>query len=48
MIDTGIYVAHHEFEGRATFGVNFAGDGIDDDGHGRKCSSYLYQEYLTS
>jgi subtilisin family serine protease len=36
VIDTGIYTVHPEFEGRATFVANFAGDGINDDlnGHG--------------
>ncbi|KAH7309985.1 subtilase [Rhexocercosporidium sp. MPI-PUGE-AT-0058] len=34
IIDTGIYTAHTEFEGRATFGANFAGDGQDTDGNG--------------
>jgi len=35
IIDTGVYVAHNEFTGRATFGANFAG-GVNDDcnGHG--------------
>ena len=34
VIDTGIYVAHPEFEGRATFLANFAGDGSNTDGNG--------------
>ncbi|KAH8700068.1 subtilisin-like protease [Phaeosphaeriaceae sp. PMI808] len=34
IIDTGIYTAHPEFEGRATFLSNFAGDGQNSDGHG--------------
>ena len=34
MIDTGIYVDHVEFGGRATFGANFAGDGQNTDGNG--------------
>ncbi|KAH7378127.1 subtilase [Cadophora sp. MPI-SDFR-AT-0126] len=34
VIDTGIYTAHTEFEGRATFGANFAGDGQNTDGNG--------------
>ncbi|KAI1393237.1 peptidase S8/S53 domain-containing protein [Hypoxylon trugodes] len=34
IIDTGIYVDHEEFEGRATFLQNFAGDGEDSDGNG--------------
>ncbi|KAH6715032.1 peptidase S8/S53 domain-containing protein, partial [Leptodontidium sp. MPI-SDFR-AT-0119] len=34
VIDTGIYTAHTEFEDRATFGANFAGDGQNTDGNG--------------
>lgn len=34
VIDTGIYTQHHQFGGRATFGANFAGDGMDTDGNG--------------
>ncbi|KAF2994394.1 subtilisin-like serine protease [Curvularia kusanoi] len=34
IIDTGIYTAHPDFEGRASFLANFAGDGTKDDGHG--------------
>jgi subtilisin family serine protease len=34
IIDTGIYTAHPDFEGRATFLANFAGDGSNNDGHG--------------
>lgn len=36
VVDTGINVDHLEFEGRASFGANFAGDGKDTDeaGHG--------------
>ncbi|KAL2072961.1 hypothetical protein VTL71DRAFT_10285 [Oculimacula yallundae] len=36
VLDTGIYTAHREFEGRATFGANFVGDGqnTDSNGHG--------------
>lgn len=34
VVDTGCKVSHVEFEGRATFLQNFAGDGIDDDGNG--------------
>jgi subtilisin family serine protease len=34
VLDTGIYTAHPEFEGRAVFLANFAGDGSNDDGHG--------------
>lgn len=40
VIDTGIAVTHPEFEGRATFAANFAGDGsdTDDNGHGTHCA----------
>jgi serine protease len=36
VVDTGINVPHVDFGGRATWGANFAGDGINDDcnGHG--------------
>ncbi|KAJ4152821.1 hypothetical protein LMH87_009341 [Akanthomyces muscarius] len=34
IIDTGIYTNHTEFEGRAKFLKNFAGDGEDTDGNG--------------
>jgi len=34
IIDTGIYTAHPDFGGRATFLANYAGDGLDDDGNG--------------
>ncbi|KAJ6781064.1 hypothetical protein PWT90_09525 [Aphanocladium album] len=34
IIDTGIYAQHPEFEGRATFLKNFAGDGLNSDGNG--------------
>lgn len=34
IIDTGIYTAHPEFEGRATFLANYAGDGSNTDGNG--------------
>ncbi|KAF2993352.1 subtilisin-like serine protease [Curvularia kusanoi] len=40
VIDTGIYTAHPEFEGRASFLANFAGDGdnTDGSGHGTHCA----------
>ncbi|KAF1983143.1 hypothetical protein K402DRAFT_178666 [Aulographum hederae CBS 113979] len=41
VIDTGIYTAHPEFEGRATFLANYAGDGQNSDGndnHGTHCA----------
>lgn len=34
VIDTGISTSHPEFEGRATFLANFAGDGSNSDGNG--------------
>ncbi|KAF2853213.1 subtilisin-like serine protease-like protein PR1A [Plenodomus tracheiphilus IPT5] len=34
VIDTGISTTHPEFEGRATFLANFAGDGSNTDGNG--------------
>ena len=40
IVDSGIFVDHPEFEGRASFGANFVGDGNDDDGngHGTHCA----------
>lgn len=35
MIDTGVFVAHPEFQGRARIGKSFSGDGTrDGNGHG--------------
>lgn len=34
IIDTGIYTAHSEFGGRATWLANYAGDGKNSDGNG--------------
>ncbi|KAF2449280.1 subtilisin-like serine protease-like protein PR1A [Karstenula rhodostoma CBS 690.94] len=34
VIDTGIYTAHSDFGGRATFLANYAGDGSNTDGNG--------------
>ncbi|KAF1950986.1 subtilisin-like serine protease-like protein PR1A [Byssothecium circinans] len=34
IIDTGIYTSHADFEGRATFLANYAGDGSNSDGNG--------------
>jgi subtilisin family serine protease len=34
VIDTGIYVEHNQFEGRATWLANFAGDNTSTDGNG--------------
>ncbi|KAI4618251.1 uncharacterized protein J4E87_007919 [Alternaria ethzedia] len=43
VIDTGIYTAHPEFEGRATFLANYAGDGQNSDGngHGTHCAGTI-------
>lgn len=43
IIDTGIFTAHPEFEGRATFLANFAGDAINNDGngHGTHCAGTI-------
>jgi subtilisin family serine protease len=40
VVDTGIATEHPEFEGRATFLANFAGDGKNSDGngHGTHCA----------
>lgn len=34
VIDTGIYTAHSDFGGRATWLANYAGDGQNTDGNG--------------
>jgi subtilisin family serine protease len=43
IIDTGIYAAHPEFEGRASMLANFAGDGsnTDGNGHGTHCAGTI-------
>ncbi|KAF2008663.1 subtilisin-like serine protease-like protein PR1A [Aaosphaeria arxii CBS 175.79] len=43
IIDTGIFVDHPEFEGRAEWLQNFAGDGDDTDGngHGTHCAGTI-------
>ncbi|KAF1363022.1 oryzin precursor [Lizonia empirigonia] len=40
VVDTGISTTHPEFEGRATFLANYAGDGsnTDGNGHGTHCA----------
>ncbi|KAH7083070.1 subtilisin-like protease [Paraphoma chrysanthemicola] len=40
IVDTGISTSHPEFEGRATFLANYAGDGsnTDGNGHGTHCA----------
>lgn len=43
VIDTGILIDHVEFGGRAQWGANFAGDGLDKDGngHGTHCAGTI-------
>ena len=43
VIDTGISTTHPEFEGRATFLANYAGDGsnTDGNGHGTHCAGTI-------
>lgn len=43
VIDTGIATSHPEFEGRAAFLANFAGDGTNTDGngHGTHCAGTI-------
>jgi subtilisin family serine protease len=43
VVDTGIATTHPEFEGRATFLANFAGDGqnTDGNGHGTHCAGTI-------
>jgi subtilisin family serine protease len=42
IIDTGIYVEHHEFEGRATNLADFTGEGAgDQSGHGTHVSGIV-------
>ena len=43
MLDTGIMLTHNEFEGRASWGINVTGDGIDTDcaGHGTHVAALL-------
>ncbi|KAJ8114398.1 hypothetical protein OPT61_g3718 [Boeremia exigua] len=43
VVDTGIAISHPEFEGRASFLANFAGDGsnADDHGHGTHCAGIV-------
>jgi putative addiction module CopG family antidote len=34
IVDTGIRITHQDFGGRAVWGTNATGDGVDDDCHG--------------
>jgi len=42
-LDTGIYIQHNDFEGRAQWGANFSPGSGDDDrnGHGTHCSGTM-------
>ena len=43
MLDSGIMLIHNEFEGRASWGINVTGDGIDTDcsGHGTHVAALM-------
>jgi len=43
IIDTGIWITHKEFEGRASFGTNTVGDGVTSDanGHGTQVAGIV-------
>jgi len=43
VLDTGIYIEHNDFNGRASWGANFVGDGQDNDGngHGTHCAGTI-------
>ncbi|WEW58628.1 hypothetical protein PRK78_004096 [Emydomyces testavorans] len=43
VVDSGVDVTHSEFDGRAKWGANLLGDGIDydDDGHGTEIAGIL-------
>jgi cerevisin len=43
VIDTGVFVGHNEFEGRATFGANFITNekAVDGNGHGTHCAGTI-------
>jgi subtilisin family serine protease len=43
VLDTGIYTAHNDFNGRASWGANFVGDADDTDknGHGTHCAGTI-------
>ncbi|KFZ10386.1 hypothetical protein V502_08151 [Pseudogymnoascus sp. VKM F-4520 (FW-2644)] len=43
VVDTGIYIEHEEFEGRATWGKNFieGSEDTDENGHGTHCAGTI-------
>ncbi|KFY40863.1 hypothetical protein V494_03291 [Pseudogymnoascus sp. VKM F-4513 (FW-928)] len=43
VVDTGIYIDHEEFEGRATWGKNFieGSEDTDENGHGTHCAGTI-------
>jgi len=42
VLDTGIYTAHNDFNGRATWGANFVDtDNTDGNGHGTHCAGTI-------
>jgi cerevisin len=41
VLDTGIYVGHNEFGGRAEWGVSFVGESTDGNGHGTHCAGTI-------
>ncbi|KFY93052.1 hypothetical protein V498_04585 [Pseudogymnoascus sp. VKM F-4517 (FW-2822)] len=43
VVDTGIYIEHEEFEGRATWGANFieGSEDTDENGHGTHCAGTI-------
>ncbi|CAO3568953.1 unnamed protein product [Mortierella alpina] len=43
VVDTGVYVDHNEFEGRASWGANFieGSEDTDENGHGTHCAGTI-------
>lgn len=41
ILDTGIYVDHEDFQGRAEWGVSFVGESTDSNGHGTHCAGTI-------
>jgi len=42
ILDTGIYIQHNEFQGRARYGVNYADDvDTDENSHGTHCAGIV-------